>query len=73
MQSTGQSTKPSSRRSIVGILRLLMLGVLSFLWFLGDSHSQIRGSDIIKLIATGFCWAMLLTELLGLIGPKWRK
>jgi len=72
MQSTGQSTMRWLRGLILGILMPLLFGVNVFV--LGDSHWQaIRSSDMVKLIGLGFCWGIGFTELLGLIGPKFRK
>lgn len=75
MQSTGQSTKPTPLRTIFGFLIPLLFGVFPFLRALGDSHTQaIRGLDMFRLVAAGFCWGIAFSGgLLWLTGSKVRK
>jgi hypothetical protein len=74
MQSTGQNTTRSSLRLIGSIIMPLFCSFPPLLKVLDALHSQaIRGLDMVRSIAVGFCWGIAFAALMMLIMPKFRK
>ena len=75
MPPTGDSTIQIKRRIIVGLILLpLFSGFAAFINILGDPRFQeIRGLDVVRLIAIGACWGVAVAGIALLIGSKFRK
>jgi hypothetical protein len=75
MENTGDRTIQVKRRIIVALVILpFFSGFAAFMNILRDPRFQdIRGLDVVRLIAIGACWGVAVAGLALLLGSKLHK